>query len=148
MEKALPVSSEAGPELLPAILAPYKILRLAIAKDKSIGVFENLVFFTENIAVTDKENKIVCNFGGSVMIMNKSIPKQIQLIMSREGLNYCETFDYEGKTYYILSYVSENGEPQPTGLPIIYYIDKENPVQLSFDKSLLILSKLPDDGEE
>ena len=82
------------------------------------------------------------------MIMNKSIPKQIQLIMSREDLNYCETFDYEGKTYYILSYVSENGEPQPTGLPIIYYIDKENPVQLSFDKSLLILSKLPDDGEE
>ena len=68
--------------------------------------------------------------------------------MSREGLNYCETFDHEGKTYYILSYVSENGEPQPTGLPIIYYIDKDKPVQLSFDKSLLILSKLPDDGEE
>ena len=116
--------------------------------DKLTSVVENLVFFTENIAVTDKEKKIVCNFGGSVMIMNKSIPKQIQLIMSREGLNYCETFDYEGKTYYILSYVSENGEPQPTGLPIIYYIDKENPVQLSFDKSLQILSKLPDDGEE
>ena len=82
------------------------------------------------------------------MIMNKSIPKQIQLIMSREGFNYCETFDYEGKTYYFLSYVSENNEPQPTGLPIIYYIDKDKPVQLSFDKSLLILSKLPDDGEE
>lgn len=82
--------------------------------DKSTSAVENLVFFTENIAVTDKENKIVCNFGGSFMIMNKSIPKQIQLIMSREGLNYCETFDYEGKTYYILSYVSENNEPQPT----------------------------------
>lgn len=116
--------------------------------DKLTSVVENLVFFTESIAVTDKENKIVCNFGGSFMIMNKSIPKQIQLIMSREGLNYCETFDYEGKTYYFLSYVSESGEPQPTGLPIIYYIDKDKPVQLSFDKSLLILSKLPDDGEE
>ena len=116
--------------------------------DKLTSVVENLVFFTESIAVTDKENKIVCNFGGSFMIMNKSIPKQIQLIMSREGLNYCETFDNEGKTYYFLSYVSENGEPQPTGLPIIYYIDKDKPVQLSFDKSLLILSKLPDDGEE
>ena len=66
--------------------------------DKLTSVVENLVFFTESIAVTDKENKIVCNFGGSFMIMNKSIPKQIQLIMSREGLNYCETFDYEGKT--------------------------------------------------
>lgn len=68
--------------------------------------------------------------------------------MSREGLNDCYAFDVDGETYYFLSYVSENGEPQPTGLPIIYYIDKDKPVQLTFDNSLLILSKLPDDGEE
>lgn len=68
--------------------------------------------------------------------------------MSREGLNDCYAFDVDGETYYFLSYVGDDGEPQPTGLPIIYYIDKDKPVQLSFEKSLLILSKLPDDGEE
>lgn len=81
--------------------------------------------------------------------MNKSIPKQIQLIMSREGLNDCYAFDVDGETYYFLSYVSDDGTPMPTGLPIIYTMQNDKPIQLSEDDAFSIISKIPNkDGEE
>ncbi len=80
--------------------------------------------------------------------MNKTIPEVIKKIMDEEKYNSCESFEYDGVTYYSVGCVADDGTPLPTGLPEIYTIEDGRAIGLLGDAALDLLSKLPYDEEE